>query len=91
MTDIRTREDLLAEIADLEEKNEILTNDLYWTEDEKQKLEAEISERQNPSQAVDAFLDELTRPCGERKFTIPDNSRVHDAIRAMADAVGRNV
>lgn len=41
--------------------------------------------------AIDEFLDECERKVGERKFAVPDNPRVHDAIRAMADAIGRNV
>lgn len=41
--------------------------------------------------AINAFLNECDRSAGERKFTVPDNPRVHDAIRAMADAIGRNI
>lgn len=45
----------------------------------------------NMREAINQFLDECDRSAGERKFTIPDTPRVHDAIRAMADAIGRNV
>lgn len=41
--------------------------------------------------AIDKFLDELDRDTCSRKFIIPDTPHVHDAIRAMADAIERNV
>lgn len=55
------------------------------------KLQDELDDGNELREACEKFLAELNRPCGARKFTIPDNTRVHDAIREMADAIGRNI
>lgn len=77
-------EDLNSEIANLRSENNEYCETI-------QHLEGEIEGRKDPGDAIEAFIYELDRPCGSHKFTIPDTPRVHDAIRAMADAIGRNV
>lgn len=89
--DNRTRDDLLEEITDLERERDRLIEAKDGAEDHAQKLEDELADRDSPTEAAHRLLDECVRPCGSNKFTIPDNPRVHDAIRAMADAIGRNV
>lgn len=105
MSDTRTRDELLEEIGPLEDELQALSTEVQDLSSENsglrednaelerrvRELEGEIEDRKEPRAAIEVFVDELTRPCGSRKFTIPDNPRVHDAIRAMADAIGRNV
>lgn len=91
VSDARTRDDLLKEIAGLENDVEALSAENQDLENKVGELESELEDIKHPTPAIDGFLDELTRGVGERKFIIPDNSRVHDAIRAMADAVGRSM
>lgn len=89
--DTRTRGDLMMEIEKLESRIDDLGAEYDALENEKDELENRLESISNPFDAIQTFLDECGRPCGSRKFTIPDNLRVHDAIRAMADAIGRNV
>lgn len=91
MTDTRTREDLLAEIADLEDKNNSLMRDNSQLNDEIGELQEKVEEYGDPIQAIDDFLNEIDRPVGQFKFIIPDRSSVHRAVLGLYDAIGRKI
>lgn len=84
-------DDLYRCVQNLEEENSKLKSEITDLESNNAYLEKKLEAREDPASACEKFLAELDRPCGARKFTIPDNTRVHDAIREMADAIGRNI
>jgi len=84
--------DLQALANDVIDRVETLENSLEDCQVECSGLKDEVEgNRGEIADAVNRFCDEVERPVGSMKYTVPDNDRVNRAIIGLHDAIGRNI
>lgn len=89
----QTRDNLLAEIAELRDEVASLQSSLSESEDENDKLTQEnekYRDRPEMLDAIDAFCDVVTRPTGQLVYTVPPTTEANRAILGLFDAINRN-
>lgn len=81
---LRTRADqILDEVEEAKDELDTIESSL-------RKLGCSPDQLAPMSDAINAFLDEVSRPAGGVRFNVPDHPAVHRAIARLYEAVGRN-